>query len=322
MRAVARKIDSPMSATVLVSNAKSRRRVADGARALGWRLIAPALAMLALNSIFPLIYALTVSFRNYQLLIPVPHRWIGFANYARIFHDPLFSSSVVVTAWFVAGVVFLQFPAGLGLALLLNRLRRFQDILATLLLIPTIVSSTVAAFQWLQLFNYRFGPLDFMLSRLGLGQPTWTANPSLALPSLMFVDFWQWTPFMTLLLFAGLRSLPSSLVDAAQVDGSSAWQIVWRIYIPLIRPVIGIALILRVLMSFKLFDIIYVLTAGGPGTVTENLAFYTYVQGFRYFNLGYASALAILQLIVVALLAKALIQLTRRPGVGSREAIA
>ena len=282
--------------------------------------MAPALAMLAVNSIFPLIYAITVSLRNYQVLIPGAHRWIGLTNYARIFSDPLFWSSLGVTLWFLAGVVFLQFPVGMGLALLLNRLRRFQDVLATLLLIPTIISSTVAAFQWVQLFNYRYGPLNYLLGLLGLGQPTWTANPSLALPSLVFVDFWQWTPFMTLLLFAGLRSLPVSIVEAARVDGSTAWQVVWRIYLPLLRPVIGIALILRVLMSFKLFDIIYVLTAGGPGTVTENLAFFTYVQGFRYFNLGYASALAILQLIVVAALAKALIELTRRSGIGAREA--
>ena len=117
---------------------------------------------------------------------------------------------------------------------------------------------------------------------------------------------------MTLLMFAGLRSLPGGIVDAARVDGSTPWQIVWRIYLPLLRPVIGIALILRVLMAFKLFDIIYVLTAGGPGTVTENLAFYTYVQGFRYFNMGYAAALSLLQLVVVIVLAKVLIRLTRR----------
>ena len=127
------------------------------------------------------------------------------------------------------------------------------------------------AFQWVQLFNYQFGPINYLLGLLHLPQPTWTADPALALPCLIFVDFWQWTPFMTLLLFAGLRSLPSSVIDAARVDGSTGWQIVWRIYLPLLRPVIGIAVILRVLMAFKLFDIIYVLTDGGPGTVTENL---------------------------------------------------
>lgn len=285
-------------------------------------MMAPTLAMLAANSIFPLFYAVIVSFKNYQILIPVPHRWVGFTNYAHIFSDHLFWSSLSVTFWFLAGVVFLQFPVGLGLALLLNRLRRFQDLLATLLLIPTIVSSAVAAFQWVQLFNYRFGPVNYFLGLLHLGQPTWTADPALALPSLVFVDFWQWTPFMTLLLFAGLRSLPGSIVEAARMDGSTSWQVVMRIYLPLLRPVIGIALILRVLMAFKLFDIIYVLTAGGPGTVTENLAFFTYVQGFRYFNLGYGSALAILQLIVVAVLAKVLIGLSRRSGIGSREAAA
>ena len=143
----------------------------------------------------------------------------------------------------------------------------------------------------MELFNYAFGPINYLLGLLHLGRPTWTADPGLALPALIFVDLWQRTLFMTLLLFAGLRSLPEAVVEAARMDLSTAWQIVWRIYLPLLRPIIGIALILRVLMTFKLFDIIYVLTAGGPGTVTENLAFFTYIQGFRYFNLGYASAL-------------------------------
>ncbi len=288
----------------------------DSARRLGWLLMAPTLAMFAANSIFPLLYAVVVSLKNYQLLIPGVHRWVGISNYVQIFHDPLFYSSLGVTAWFVAGVVFLQFPAGMGLALLLHRLKRGQEVLATLLLIPTIVSSSVAAFQWIQLFNYHYGPINYFLGLLHLGQPTWTADPSLALPSLVFVDFWQWTPFMTLLLFAGLRAVPPNIVEAARMDGSSGWQIVRRIYFPLLRPVIGIALILRVLMAFKLFDIIYVLTAGGPGVVTENLAFFTYVQGFRYFNLGYASALSLLQLVVVAVLAKVLIGLTHRAGFG------
>jgi len=268
--------------------------------------------MLAANSIFPLIYAVTVAFQSYQVLIPVPHRFIGLRNFEKIFSDDLFWSSLGVTAWFIAGVVLLQFPVGFGLAVLLQRLRRHQDLLVTLLLVPTIISTSVAGFQWVQLFNYQFGPINYLLGLLHLPQPTWTADPTLALPCLVFVDFWQWTPFMTLLLFAGLRSLPSTVVDAARIDGSTGWQLVWRIYLPLLRPVIGIAIILRVLMAFKLFDVIYVLTAGGPGIATENLAFYTYVQGFRYFDMGYAAALSILQLIAVAVLAKLLIRLTRR----------
>ena len=255
-------------------------------------------------------------FRATRFLIPVPHRFIGLRNFEKIFSDGLFWSSLGVTAWFIAGVLLLQFPIGFGIAVLLQRLRRHQDLLVTLLLIPTIISTSVAAFQWVQLFNYQFGPINYLLGLLHLPQPTWTADPSLALPCLIFVDFWQWTPFMTLLLFAGLRSLPGSLIDAARIDGSTGWQLVWRVYLPLLRPVIGVAVILRVLMTFKLFDVIYVLTAGGPGTITENLAFFTYVQGFRYFDMGYAAALSILQLIVVTILAKLLIRLTRRTGTG------
>jgi len=285
----------------------------DRRRRFAWWLLAPALAMLVANSIFPLIYAVVVSFQSFQMLIPAPHRFIGFANYMQVFSDPLFWSGLKVTAAFVGGVLFLQFPVGFALALLLNRLPRFQNLAATLLLIPTIISPSVVAFQWIQLFNYRYGPINYILGLLHLGQPTWTADPHMALPALVFVDFWEWTPFMMLLLFAGLRALPASVVEAARVDGSSRWQVVWNIYLPLLKPVIGIVLVLRVLMNFKLFDIIYALTAGGPGTATENLAYYTYIQGFRYFNLGYASALAILQLILVAVLAKVLIRLTRRP---------
>jgi multiple sugar transport system permease protein len=284
----------------------------DEGRRFGWLLIAPCLAMLAANSIFPLIYVVTVAFQNYQILIPVPHRFIGLRNFEKAFSDPLFWSSLGVTCWFIAGVVLLQFPLGFGLAVLLNRLRRHQELLATLLLVPTIISASVAAFQWVQLFNYQFGPINYLLGLAHLPQPTWTADPKLALPCLIFVDFWQWTPFMTLLMFAGLRSLPRSVIDAARVDGSTGWQVVSLIYLPLLKPVIGIAIILRILMAFKLFDIIYVLTNGGPGAATENLAFFTYVQGFRYFNMGYAAALSLLQLIAVIILSKLLIGLTRR----------
>jgi len=254
----------------------------------------------------------SVAFQNYQILIPVPHRFIGLRNFEKAFSDRLFWSSLGVTCWFIAGVVLLQFPVGFGLAVLLNRLRRHHELLATLLLVPTIISASVAAFQWVQLFNYQFGPINYLLALVRLPQPTWTADPRLALPCLIFVDFWQWTPFMTLLLFAGLRSLPRSVIDAARVDGSTGWQVVWFIYLPLLKPVIGIAIILRILMAFKLFDIIYVLTNGGPGAATENLAFFTYVQGFRYFNMGYAAALSLLQLIAVIILSKLLIGLTRR----------
>jgi multiple sugar transport system permease protein len=290
-----------------------RGGLAQARRRFGWWLLLPTLAVLAANSIFPILYALRVSFESYQMLIPVPPRFLGLANYAQIMRDPLFWHSLQVTLVFVVGVIVFQFPAGFGLALLVNRLPRFQELTATLLLLPTIMSASVVGFQWYQLYNYEFGPVNYLLGLLHLGRPTWTADPHLALPALVFVDFWEWTPFMTLLLFAGLRSLPGPIIEAARVDGSTPWEVLWRIIVPLLRPVIGIAVILRVIMAFKLFDIVYVLTAGGPGIATENVAFYTYIQGFRYFNMGLASALSILQLILITILAKVLLGLTRRP---------
>jgi multiple sugar transport system permease protein len=303
-----------VAATTIGAAAHAVRPGAPSAqRRFGWCLMLPALVVLAANSVFPLLYAVKVSFQAYQMLIPVPPRFIGLANYAQAVHDPLVWHSLVVTLWFVAGVIAFQFPAGLGLALLLHRMPRHQELIATLLLIPTIVSASVAGFQWVQLYNYQFGPINYLLGLLRLGRPTWTADPRLALPALMFVDFWEWTPFVTLLLFAGLRSVPSQVVEAARVDGSTPGQVLWRIFLPLLRPVIGVTLILRIITAFKLFDIVYVLTAGGPGIATENLAFYTYIQGFRYFNMGYASALSMLQLVLITILAKLLLRLTRRP---------
>ena len=175
-----------MTSAILAAPALRPRRHANAGRWFGWWMIAPSLAMLAANSIFPLVYALSVAFQSYQILIPVPHRFIGLRNFEKIFSDGLFWSSLEVTAWFIAGVLLLQFPIGFGIAVLLQRLRRHQDLLVTLLLIPTIISTSVAAFQWVQLFNYQFGPINYLLGLLHLPQPTWTANPvaCLALPDL------------------------------------------------------------------------------------------------------------------------------------------
>lgn len=148
------------------------------------------------------------------------------------------------------------------------------------------------------------GVLNFLLTQLGLNPQGWTASPTLALPSLLLVDFWQWTPFVVLLVFAGLKSLPHAVIEAARVDGSRGWQIIVYQKLPMLRRVIVITLVLRLLNAFKVFDTIYVLTAGGPGIRTESLTFYNYVQAFRYFNLGYSAAMSFIGLIIVAVLVR------------------
>jgi len=247
------------------------------------------------------------------LLSVAKPRFIGFSNYAHLFHDSLFWTSLGVTAVFAVSVLTVQLLVGLAIALALDRLPRYQQILATILLIPSILSPSVVSFQWKQLFDYNSGVLNFALGVLHLPLQGWTASARGALPALVLVDFWEWTPFMVLLMFAGIKSMPRPVFEAARVDGSSGWQVLVFQTLPLLRRVIAIAVILRLIGAFKIFDIIYVLTAGGPGISTESLAFYTYVQGFRYFDLGYSTAMAFITLILITILARLILGFMERP---------
>jgi multiple sugar transport system permease protein len=275
--------------------------------------VAPAVIILVALSIFPLLDSLRLSFTDEALLSIQPVHVVGLSNYWNLLQDSLFWSSLAVTLAFALSVVTLQLGVGLGLALAIHRLPRYQQITVTLLLIPSIISPSVASFQWKQLFDYNGGVLNYLLGLIGVPSQTWTASPTAALPSLLLVDFWEWTPFMVLLLFAGLSTLPTAVFEAARIDGSSSLQILRYQIIPLLRRVIAIAVILRLIAAFKIFDIIYVLTAGGPGTSTESLNYYLYVQGFRYFNMGYSAALSFVTLILIIVLAKLILGFMDRP---------
>lgn len=294
-----------------------RRPAASGKRSGGRRFAlltaAPATALLVALSIFPLGYSLWLSLTDTALLSIAEPRFTGLRNYATILGDHLFWTSLGVTAVFAISVVTIQLGVGIGLAMALHRLQRGQQVLATVLLMPSILSPSVASFQWRQLFDYNSGVLNYALQKIGLPLQGWTADPHLALPSLVLVDFWEWTPFMMLLLFAGLQSLPPQVFEAARVDGSTGWQIFRFQILPLLRRVIAIAVILRLIAAFKIFDVIYVLTQGGPGSITESLAYYTYIQGFRYFTVGYSAALSFVSLALVVLLAKLILGYMERP---------
>ena len=293
--------------------AATRSKARLGGRRFALLTVAPATILLIGISIFPLAWALRLSFMQDALLSVAKPRFIGFTNYAHLFHDSLFWTSLGVTAVFALSVLTFQLVIGLAIALGLDRLPRYQQVLATIILIPSILSPSVVSFQWKQLFDYNNGVLNWALHVLHLPLQGWTASARGALPALVLVDFWEWTPFMVLLMFAGIKSLPRSVFEAARVDGSSGWQTLFFQTLPLLRRVIAIAVILRLIGAFKIFDIIYTLTAGGPGISTESLAFYTYVQGFRYFDLGYSTAMAFITLILITILARLILGFMERP---------
>jgi multiple sugar transport system permease protein len=263
-------------------------------------LLGPALVFLALFALWPFAYLLYASFTSYQLAIPIPIRWTGFANFTSILSNPRFWRSLYVTAVFALVSVPLQLLIGLGLALLLNGVKRGRDVYASLLLIPVMLAPIVVGFSWNLFLNPVYGPFNAALKAVGFASPpAWTQSPDWALATVVLVDIWQWTPLVMIILLAGLRSIPPRVYEAARVDGSNAWQTFSHIVAPMLVPYITVAFVLRFIDSFKVFDIVYILTKGGPGTATQNLAYYTYDLGFGRFEFGRSGALSIVQLVLL-----------------------
>jgi multiple sugar transport system permease protein len=203
-------------------------------------------------------------------------------------------------------VIALPIELLLGLAMAYLFLDRMpgRQILVSLLVLPTIISPIVAGATWRLLFDNRYGPINQIIGWFA-GHPVpalWTVNPGLVYPAIIFCEIWQWTPFMFLLLLAALGNVDKSLVEAAQIDGAGYFRILFSIILPAIRPVLAIALLIRGLDLFRLFDVVWALTKGGPGTMTETVSIYTYVEGFQQFDTSYTAAMAFAIIVILSLL--------------------
>jgi multiple sugar transport system permease protein len=228
--------------------------------------------------------------------------------------DPRLLNSLKVTFILAFGATALEFFFGLGLALALMVETKISPILRGVLIMIAVTPSIVAAYIWRMLFNPLWSPLNYILHNL-FNFPEefeWTSNVVYALPSIILVDFWQWTPFMTLVLLAGLFSLRLDVQEAARVDGASKWQTFRYIIFPLLKPLVLIVILIRFMDAVKIFDILYILTKGGPGTVTETISFYTFVVGFNRFSIGYAAALSWVALFMVEIISIMFIFTLRR----------
>jgi multiple sugar transport system permease protein len=281
--------------------------------------VLPAAVILLLITVFPLFYELRLAFMSWELTTNAPARFVGLQNFDKIlFRDARFWSSMRVTAVLIVFGVGLQLVIGTGLALLLNRLRRPRTLLVSLFLIPVMIAPVVAGFQFRMIYHDQFGPLNYLIELATGGRGlAWIANPKVALIAIMFTDVWQWTPFLMLIILAGLQSISLELYEAAEADGANPWQTFRRITLPLLLPVFVIGILIRAMDSFKLFDIVYLVTGGGPGNVTETISFYTYLQGFKFFSLGYTAAMAFIQLIVITVIAKVFIDFQKRQQEGA-----
>jgi multiple sugar transport system permease protein len=258
-----------------------------------------ALLILAL-SIFPLIFSLVLAFMSWDLSrLEGGVRFIGLKNFATLIADSRFWNTSRNTIFFVVGAVGLQYVLGLGLASLLNQEIRFRRFFRVAFLVPMMLTPAAVGYVGRMLFNESMGPINDIIQHLGGPVIPWISNSKMALPSLILLDTWEWVPFMTIVLLAGLQSLPPEVFECARVDGAGEWYIFRHITLPMLAPVSITVVLIRALEAFKLFDIVMVMTGGGPGTATETVTMYAYTVGMKNGNLGYASAIAYSLLIMV-----------------------
>jgi len=276
-----------------------------------WYLI-PGLVFLIGIDLVPLIYSVGVSLFNWWLVRPQEIRFLGLGNYLALVGDPTFRRAVVVTGVFTVGSVLVELLAGLALALLFAQPFSFLRPIRAVLLLPLFVVPVVGATMWRLILHPDMGVVNYYLNVLGLGQPAWLGEPTLAMIAIVLVDAWRTIPFMFLVIHAGLETLPAELYEAARVDGASWLQSFRFITVPLLTYVILLAVLIRGMDAFREFDIIFVLTGGGPGTATETIQLLNY----RIFGLGHmgtANAVGIVTLVLVALMCFLLIRAILRP---------
>lgn len=276
---------------------KSQRRFA--------RLMAlPGMMVLVLLVAGPLLYMLVNSFFLKTLATPLPPRFNWGSNYVDLFSDRRFWNAFLNSMIIMGIGIPVQSILALGIALLLNKKFPGSKIVIALFMIPVMITPVVAGFEWKIILDNRFGPLNYLLGFLGIPPQAWLSKPILAMASILLMDTWQWTPFVTVVLLAGLAAIPRQVYEASSVDGSSAYETLWRITMPLLRPVFTLVILLRIIFIFKIFDPVQILTGGGPGVATETLSVLTYIIGFKNFNVGMSATIAVVQLVIITIIAK------------------
>ena len=278
-----------------------RARVSWRARGFRYWMILPAVAVILLIGLFPVIYTAMKSVQNITMF-DMDTSYNGFIHYEALLHDTRFWKALGHTLIFVAIALPVEFLLGLAMAYLFVDRMPGRPIFVTLLVLPVLVSPIVAGATWRLLFDNRYGPINQVLGWITGEEVTllWTVDPNLVYPAILIAEVWQWTPFMFLLLWAALSNVDQSQIEAAELDGASWWRTFRLIVMPAIWPVVAIAVLIRALDLFRLFDVVWALTKGGPGTMTETISIYAYVQGFQQFETSYTAAMAFMIIVILA----------------------
>jgi multiple sugar transport system permease protein len=270
-------------------------------RNLKYVLIAPAVFIILLIGLYPILHSLVVSFQDVSALFE-NYGFVGFMNYGRLFGDERLWYAMLHTLVITAIALPLELVLGLLMAQLFLEKMPLRQLMVALAIIPSVLSPVVVGASWRLMFDDRFGPINAAIRLLfdeSFSLP-WVISPIAVYPALLITEVWQWTPFMFLMLYAALSNVDQSLEEAAKIDGAGYWTIFFRIALPVIWPVMAIALIIRALDLVRIFDIAWVLTRGGPGTFTETISIYLYQRGFRQFETSYTAAMVVMIVIVLS----------------------
>ena len=265
-------------------------------------LTLPGLATLLIIIVFPVIFTIITSFYDYTLLNPHHDSFVGLDNYQEVIEEDYIGDSVLITSQFVLSTVLIEFFIGFIIALSLNKVKRFKTVYYVILLAPLMINPVVVGLIWRMILHTELGIFNYLLKLLDINRVNWLGDNDTAFWTIVFVDIWHQVSFMTILLLAGLSALPREPYEAARMDGASSLRCLISITLPLMRPVITVAILLRLIFSIKTFDIIYIMTKGGPGISTDLVSYFIYRSAFFGLDIGRASALSVGLLIIVLFL--------------------
>lgn len=274
-------------------------------------MLAPSVILMLGLTLLPFLVSLGLSFTNYALDAPDQLDFIGLDNYLRMFGSDEFWTALRVTLVFTLAAVALQMTLGVGMAALLHHETRAVPALRLIYLLPLAITPVAAVFTFRMMFNPSLGVFNYLLAQLGLPPQDWLGSPGMALFSLILIDTWQWTPFILLIAAGGLAAMDEEPLEAAQMDGAGPLAIFFHHRLPLLFPYLAVAMVFRAIDAFKTFDVIFVLTGGGPGIATRTLNMLAFKQGIQFLAMGYAGAIAIVMLIAAAVLSQMFLRRTQ-----------
>jgi len=272
--------------------------------------ILPALAVIATVIIFPWLFTVFMSLHEWK--ITQGRTFVGLENYALLFGDERFQWALLRTLYYTALAVLAPLILGTLAALVFHRRFTLRGFLRGVFILPMMATPVAVALVWTMMFHPQLGVLNYLLSLVGIPPQLWVFDPGTVIPSLVLVETWQWTPLVMLIVLGGLAALPTEPYEAAQLDGASAWQTFWRITYPMVLPFLMVAAIIRTIDAVKAFDIIYVISQGGPGTSSETLNIFLYLQAFAFYNIGYASAVVVVFFALIIALSLVLLYVRQR----------